>query len=69
MKCHLKNKIAKKRGIILAPQRRKQQKQRRVKVREMVDAGMAKTKIAKELGVNLNTIYRDLQAKEGESDA
>ena len=50
-------------------QRRKQQKQRRVKVREMVDAGMAKTKIAKELGVNLNTIYRDLQAKEGESDA
>ena len=47
-------------------QRRKQQKQRRVKVREMVDAGMAKTKIAKELGVNLNTIYRDLQAKEGE---
>ncbi|MDE0398905.1 MAG: helix-turn-helix domain-containing protein [Candidatus Poribacteria bacterium] len=44
-------------------QRRKQQAQRRKKVRKMFDSGMSKTAIAKELGVARETVWKDL--KEG----
>ena len=42
-------------------QRQKQQAIRRKKAKEMYDAGMPKTKIAKALGVNPRTIDKDLK--------
>ena len=46
-----------------AAQRKKQQMARREKVREMFDAGMPKTGIAKELSVHLTTVYQDLKGQ------
>ena len=46
-----------------AAQRKKQQMARREKVRQMFDAGMPKTGIAKKLGVHLTTVYEDLKAE------
>ena len=42
-------------------QRRKQQQMRRVKVKKMHDAGMSKTAIADELGINYRTVWKDLK--------
>lgn len=42
-------------------QRRKQQRMRREKVKQMYDAGMSKTAIANELGVNYRTVWKDLK--------
>ena len=44
--------------------RRKQQAERRKKVRELYDTGMSKTAIARELGVDYRTVDRDLKAVE-----